>query len=171
MNPYQFYDSYEEGEYRFGDKIDNLKLQESLDQLSVVSYRYIELQPITDYHFSQTCFDNRDIVAYFSFMKRLTSTSFNDLFDNREAEWHLNPTYYQKQKSFRELVNKSLGLTKNLAIENTPNFYHFALYTTGNASKETGIKSPRVYFFFGKDATIFPLFYDPYHEINPVPNR
>lgn len=169
MSRFQFNDSYdEEGEYQFGDKIDNVELRDSLDRLSVVSYRYIQLESQnTDYHFSQDCLDRSDIVAYFKFMQTLTSMPFNLLRDGKEKDWHLNPTYYQKQKNFRLLVNKALGLKSDLSVERTPNFFHFALYTNEKASRKTGIKSPRIYFFFGKDATIFPLFYDPYHEINP----
>lgn len=167
MRSFQFYDSCEEGVYQFGDKIDNKELSESLEYPSVVSYRYLELEPVTEYHFSQSCLDNKDIVEYFKFMKLLTSVPFNQLRDNKEKDWHLNPTFYQKQLSFRKLVNKSLGLKRDLPIENTPNFFHFALSTSNKASRVTGKKSPRIYFFFGNNATIYPLFYDPFHEINP----
>lgn len=91
----------------------------------------------------------------------------NDLLDEKKQEWHLNPNDYQRDRRFREFVNNALKRTSNLKIESTPSFYHFALYTNDNASRDTNIKSPRIYFFFGKDATIYPLFYDPYHEINP----
>lgn len=167
MKSFQFNDSWEEGVYQFGDKIDNEELSDSLEYPSVVSYRYLELEPVTKYHFSQSCLDNKDIIGYFKFMKLLTSVPFNLLRESKKHEWHLNPTYYHTQKSFRLLVNQSLGLKKDLPIESTPNFFHFALGTSGKASRETGEKSPRIYFFFGNNATIYPLFYDPFHEINP----
>ena len=55
------------------------------------------------------------------------------------------------------------------APELVPPFFHFALYqdkgTMGN--RISGVKSPRIYFFIGDNATLYPMFYDPYHEINP----
>lgn len=56
---------------------------------------------------------------------------------------------------------------KPLSPECIPSFYHFALYTNEESSRKSGIKSPRIYFFIGGNGVIYPLFYDPYHEINP----
>jgi hypothetical protein len=41
------------------------------------------------------------------------------------------------------------------------------LYTNDEASRETGVKSPRVYFILGTYGFVYILFFDPYHEINP----
>ena len=163
---FNYYDSVDSRQYIFGEELDNTDFKESLSTLSVVSYRYIDLKK-TDYHFFQDCFDNRDIVEYFSFMNLLTSYPFNELISNKDKDWHLNANDYFKDKKFRNLVNKTLDNNKKLNVEQVPMFYHFALYTEQNANKETKVKSPRIYFFIGRDAIIYPLFYDPYHEINP----
>lgn len=164
MGRFDFTDETDE-EYKFGDKIDNADFRDSLEHTSLVSYRYIQLKN-TDYHFSQPCLDNRDVVAYFKFMQLLTSYPFNRLREEREREWHLYPTEYKG--NLKRLIKEALNLKKELRPECVPAFYHFALYTDKRqASRKEGIKSPRVYFFFGQDATIYPLFYDPYHEINP----
>ena len=167
---YNFEDDVEYSPYEFGDEINNKEFSESLNNLSVVSYKYLDIGR-TNYHFCQNCFDNRDIKKYFHFMKILSSIPFNKLLNEKKREWHLNSNDYQRDRRFREFVNNALERTSNLKIESTPSFYHFALYTnnnaSNNASRSTNIKSPRIYFFFGKDATIYPLFYDPYHKINP----
>lgn len=164
--PIRFVDSIDDNIYEFGDSIDNAALGKSLDNLSTISYRYIDFEN-TDYHFRQKCFDNEDIIWYFDFMSMLSDNPFNELMNYKDPSWHLNPNYYDKDKRFQELVDKALKVTSKLPIEKQPPFYHFALYTKENANRETGVKSPRIYFFIGANAVIYPLFYDPYHEINP----
>ena len=159
-------DSVDLRQYNFGEELNNTDFKESLSTLSVVSYRYIDFDK-TNYHFFQDCFDNRDIVEYFSFMNLLTSHPFNELISNKDKDWHLNANDYFKDKNFRKLVNIALDNKKKLKVEQVPMFYHFALYTEQKANRKTKVKSPRIYFFIGKEATIYPLFYDPYHEINP----
>lgn len=154
-------------EYQFGDKIDNKEHFAALNSLSTVSYRYIDWDK-TPYHFQQECFDNEDAVNYFWFMSMLTDNPFNKLFNTRKKEWHLNPNDYGKDKNFRDLVNLALDLQENLPIACQPSFFHFALYTNQDANRDSKIKSPRIYFFIGANAVIYPLFYDPYHEINPM---
>lgn len=154
-------------EYAFGDEIDHSEHFQALNSLSTVSYRYIDLNK-TKYNFRQSCFDNEDARSYFEFMCMLTSEPFNILYDEREANWHLNRNDYEKDHRFQELVDEALGLKRKLKVECQPSFYHFALYTNQNADKNTGVKSPRIYFFIGADAVIYPLFFDPYHEINPI---
>lgn len=164
--PLIFVDSVDKDIYDFGDSVDNAALGQSLNGLSTISYRYIDLEE-TDYHFRQDCFDNSDIVPYFEFMSMLSDNPFNNLMNDKDPEWHLNPNNYDRDKHFQELVNKALKITSKLPVERQPAFYHFALYTNQNASRTNKIKSPRIYFFIGNNAVIYPLFYDPYHEINP----
>ncbi len=161
-----FVDSIDDNIYEFGDSIDSAALGKSLDNLSTISYRYVDFEN-TDYHFRQACFDNEDIIWYFDFMSMLSDNPFNDLMNDKDPSWHLNPNNYDKDKRFQELVDKALNVTSKLPIEKQPSFYHFALYTKANANRKTGVKSPRIYFFIGANAVIYPLFYDPYHEINP----
>lgn len=157
-------DFFDDGDYKFGSKIDDIEFSDALNNPSLISYRYIQIYD-TDYHFTQSCFDNNDIVAYFKFMQMLSCVPFKVLCGKKEKDWHLNPSYYRG--NLKRLVNEIFNNGKTLREECVPTFYHFALYTKENASKENGIKSPRIYFFIGDNATIYPLFYDPYHEINP----
>lgn len=157
-------DFFEEDDYRFGTKIDGKEFGEALNYPSLISYRYIQFED-TDYHFAQSCFDNIDIVAYFKFMQVLSCVPFKVLCEKKERDWHLNSSYYNG--NLKKLINDTLSNGKTLSPECIPPFYHFALYTNENSSRNSGLKSPRIYFFIGDNATIYPLFYDPYHEINP----
>lgn len=38
-------------------------------------------------------------------------------------------------------------------------------YGDGNACRETGVRSPRIYFMLGVYGLIYPLLFDPYHEL------
>ena len=154
-------------EYEFGDEIDHTEHFQALNSLSTVSYRYIDLDK-TPYNFQQHCFNNEDARSYFEFMSMLTSEPFNILYDERDNSWHLNPNNYEKDHRFQILVDQALGLKKKLPVECQPSFFHFALYTNQNADRKTEVKSPRIYFFIGANAVIYPLFFDPYHEINPM---
>lgn len=165
MPNFHYYDTIDNEEYNFGDKLDDSSISESLDTLSTISYRYVDFDK-TNYNFKQGCFDNKDIVEYFSFMNILTAYPFNNLLDRKEQHWHLYPNDYNKDVKFRNLINTALDIKGRLKPECTPLFYHFALYTNQTASRESKIKSPRIYFFIGVNAVIYPLFYDPYHEIN-----
>ncbi|MFI3327912.1 MAG: hypothetical protein SNH79_05865 [Rikenellaceae bacterium] len=159
-------DNYFSPEFKIGDKIDNQKYNASLNRCQSINYSYLQLDNTTRYHFTQTCFDNEDAIAYFKFMKSLSTNEFLKLVDNKKNEWHLNRTLYRG--NFKNLFDEVFGNKKAMKEENLPNFYHFALYTSkGMANRENGTKSPRIYFFIGDNATIYPLFYDPYHEINP----
>lgn len=85
---YEFFEDDESNflpQFKFGNKIDNSKVRESLSIPFFVSYRYIQMND-TDYHFNQECFDNEDIKAYFRFMKLLSSTPLNDLLENKIPE-------------------------------------------------------------------------------------
>lgn len=166
MHDFLYYDAIDKEEYCFGDKLDNRSVSASLDTLSTISYRYIDFDK-TNYNFWQDCFDNQDIVEYFSFVNMLTTYPFNELLNKREPDWHLNSNDYNRDVKFRNLINTALDIKERLTPECTPLFYHFALYTNQTASRESQIKSPRIYFFIGANAVIYPLFYDPYHEINP----
>lgn len=166
---FNFPEKLDPEEYQFGDKIDDKKFSKSIRTISHINYRYIDLEK-TEYNFRQSCFDNKDVVEYFDFMSMLCDNSFDYLLNNKRPDWHLNPNDYHKEYRFKELVNKALNISEDLAQQNIPSFFHFALYTdsTGKANRKTGIKSPRIYFFIGDNAVIYPLFYDPYHEINPL---
>lgn len=166
MDRYSFFSDDENNfipQYKFGDKIENDKFKSGIQNPLFVNYKYIQIVK-TDYHFSQDIFDNKDIVTYFRFMKMLSSVPFIKLINNKQKDWHLYSSDYKG--ILKRIVNESFEV-KILREECIPTFYHFALYTNENSSRKSNIKSPRIYFFIGDNATIYPLFYDPYHEINP----
>lgn len=150
--------------YVFGKAIDSSRVASSIRNPQFVNYQYLQIDK-TEYNFSQDCFDNKDIIAYFKFVKLLSTKSFDELLSNKNKEWHLNSSLCKGRLA--KLINETIGNGKRLDEKCTPTFYHFALYTLDKANRETKVKSPRIYFFLGDNATIYPLFYDPYHEINP----
>lgn len=135
----------------------------SIEVPIVISYELADLGE-TIYHFKQE-FRLQDTQAYFETMKRISCQSINDLVEESDHELHF----------YRTRVNKKVEeLLKKLDPECEPSqeatlIYHFALSTDpAGASREEGRKSPRVYFMLGRNGMIFPLFFDPYHEINPT---
>lgn len=128
----------------------------------VISYELADMTD-TDYHFRQE-FKLEDTRAYFGAMKNISCHSINELIDESEHSFHF----------YRSMVNQRMKeLLLKLDPKAQPDYestfiYHFALYTDPDgASRETGKRSPRIYFMLGRYGMIFPLFFDPYHEINP----
>lgn len=116
----------------------------------MVRYDYIDLGK-TPYHFGQK-FHEKDTKAYFERMKSISSKSINDILSGN------------LRKAFRTLLPGAMADGQIV--------YHFALYTDHDtlADREKDIRSPRVYFMLGNYGHIYVLFFDPYHELNPMPN-
>lgn len=143
----------------------NLTLEETLlsyDVPIVISYELADLGE-TDYHFYQE-FTHHETQEYFRIMKDLSCCSINHMISESEHDLHF----------YRSRVNDLiLGLLKKLDPTCTPGWdstfiFHFALGTDKEgASRELGRRSPRIYFMLGRNGRIFPLFFDPFHEINP----
>lgn len=114
------------------------------------------------YSFNQKLF-SEDYHIYFKRIKELCDNSIESL-SNGDANrvWHLFPTRGGNiVKELKRHFNKE-------RIHPIPEIYHFALYTGEDmADKETGKRAPRIHFLVGSNGMIYPLFYDPYHEINP----
>jgi len=131
-----------------------------------VCYKYLQIDG--RYGFDQNKWDYRDAVAYFESMSILANMPISG-FDNLGREWHFNPSVVSKgQNLYAELV-KVFGEKLLNTPEKLPPFFHFALYQDKGvvADRNSKVKSPRIYFFIGDNATLYPMFYDPYHEINP----
>ncbi len=154
--------------YTFGDAFDNELYVENLNHFPYVSYRYLQIDG--KYGFGQKEMDHRDAVAYFDSMQILANIPIKDFFELDSREWHFHSNTLGKGQNLVSELKSVFGKDFEPRIENTPGFYHFALYQDKGvtASRETGKKSPRIYFFIGDNATIYPMFYDPYHEINPM---
>lgn len=116
----------------------------------------------TDYNFMQR-FLWRDTKQYFSLMKEFAGNTLSDLFENKR-KYHLYPTELKGN-----IANKLRELYPNIDRSNPPDIYHFALYNDKDvvADREEDVRSPRIYFIVGEYGTIYPIFFDPYHELNP----
>lgn len=167
MGSYNFPDYADDDEdyekpFRFGTTVDKEFLKSGSNKYPLISYNYIDLGD-TEYHFSQDCFDNLDLLSYFKQLKKFSNLLFRNLMDNSSHHDHfkIEPKVGPKIKRLLEKVYK-----KPLTEKTTPLVGHFALYTNPESARDTKIKSPRIFFILGKRATIHILFYDPYHEIH-----
>ena len=158
-------DEIDEG-FSFGRQWDNAAYRENRQRYPNVCYKYLQIDG--RYGFDQNKWDYRDAVAYFESMSILANMPISG-FDNLGREWHFNPSVVSKgQNLYAELV-KVFGEKLLNTPEKLPPFFHFALYQDKGvvADRNSKVKSPRIYFFIGDNATLYPMFYDPYHEINP----
>ena len=156
-----------ESEYDFGAKLDS-EYRENMRRCPSVCYRYLQLDG--KYGFDQDAWDKRDIVAYFDSMNILSELCIDEFWELDSQQWHLHKNDIFREKNLSDLIKSTIGKNIRLTPETTPIFFHFALYQDRNviADRKTGIKSPRIYLFIGENAKLYPLFYDPYHEINPM---
>ena len=146
---------------RWNDRIsaDDLFLSQQVP--IVVSYDLVDLCE-TPYHFLQE-FTWRDTQAYFSLLKKISGSTVNDLLDS-EKGLHFYRT------DVRGNLKKLLRKISPQAVEANPLIFHFALYTDEGvmADRSQDIRAPRIYFMLGRNGIIYMLFFDPYHEINPI---
>lgn len=144
------------------DKLSYEDSKLALDVPMVISYELVDLDK-TDYHFKQV-FTLYDTQRYFEVFKEISCRSINDLLENSKHSLHF---YRSAAKGNLKLLLEELcpGCVTN---DSEPMIFHFALYTDSErADRKLGRRSPRVYFMLGRNGMIFPLFFDPYHEINP----
>ncbi len=143
---------------RISDTIsyEDIRLSKSLPL--VISYDLVDITG--DYGFQQEM-TNADTVNYFRIMKYLSGKSIDNL-EEMKRELHL----YHSTTFSRKLREQLQRLTPGKDI-GYPLIYHVGLYTAenGDANRETGIRSPRVFFMIGQYGIIHVLFFDPYHEI------
>lgn len=133
----------------------------------VICYSLINIAD-KNYGFGQSEFDHLDAKCYFERMKALSIRSIFDIIEDDDydpQDWHLNQT---RGKNIREAIKKHFNLQENFEM---PEIFHFALYPkrmqrTPDRSKM--IKNPRVHFIVCANGMLYPLFYDPYHELNPI---
>ena len=125
----------------------------------VIKYDYLDLDK-TDYHFKQE-FKLKDTQKYFEMMKEISSNSINSL-SQKARDYHFYRT------DIRGNLQKIMLKVLPEAVQSNTIIYHFALYTSEEKADRTrDIRSPRIYFMLGTYGYIYPLFFDPYHEINP----
>lgn len=153
--------------FQFGQKISNSSIALTKEVPPVICYSLINIAD-NNYGFGQSEFDHLDAKCYFERMRTLSTKSIFDIIDDEDydpQDWHLNQT---RGKNIREAIKKHFNLQENFEM---PEIFHFALYPkrmqrTPDRSKM--IKNPRVHFIVGANGMLYPLFYDPYHELNPI---
>lgn len=133
----------------------------SLNQRMLVSYDLIDMDG--KYGFMQE-FTQDEIHGYFSQMNKFATVSMNEIIDRFGYTAHFHDSKI-KGNLLRILKDK----TPN-KIDDEVLIYHFALVPEDNkmANRERGDRNARVYFLVGKYGIVHILFFDPFHEINPV---
>jgi hypothetical protein len=157
--------------YTFGKHWDEDAYRDNNFHYPNVCYKYLQMNG--DYGFGQNILDNKDAKAYFESMKILAEIpigEFRDLNNNKEEEWHMYPNPISKGQKLYDELAKVFGENLLKKHEVLPPFFHFALYQDKGviADRANKVRAPRIYFFIGDNAAIYPMFYDPYHELNPM---
>ncbi|MBQ9077396.1 MAG: hypothetical protein IJY31_06090 [Muribaculaceae bacterium] len=147
--------------YKIGDKIIDSDIYISKIISPVICYSHVDLSG-GKFSFNQELF-GKDSHNYFEKIKALCDNSIDGLLnEDNNGVWHLHPT------RGKNILNELKRHFNKKNIDNLPEIYHFALYTDKDiADKSTGKRSPRIHFIVGSHGMLYPLFYDPYHEINP----
>ncbi len=152
---------------KLGSGLSNEDISVSLRMPITFSFANVDIDR-TEYSFSQQ-FDNRDTLRLFKLLKRFSIHTLDELLegcnDKDEENERLHLYRNDIRGKLRELFS---GLGEKADCDNSM-VYHFALYTAKDekADRETGVRSPRVYFMVGQFGIMHILFFDPYHEINP----
>ena len=148
---------------RLTEELDWRDLQESQDCLISVQYNEIDLGK-TPYHFNQH-FVGNEATLYFQRMQEFSGLSVNYIVEHCDYRAHFNRT------DIRGNIKKVFDEIDPKIAKANPLIFHFALdpeCKITNASRESGIRNPRIYFMIGYNGMIHMLFFDPYHELNPI---
>lgn len=148
---------------RLTEKLDWHDLQESQDCLISIQYNEIDLEK-SAYHFNQPFVDN-EANLYFQRMKEFSGLSVNYIVDHSDYKSH----FYRSD--IRGNLKRVFDSIDPKISEANPLIFHFALdpdSTVTDADRSTGRRNPRVYFMIGYNGMLHILFFDPYHELNPI---
>lgn len=144
------------------NKMDNDDIRESQDYLISVQYNEIDLGD-TPYGFNQE-FKGNEANLYFKRMKDFSEMSINNIIDEGFHSWHFYRTGIKGNiKKVFDSINPKIAKAK-------PMIYHFALDPECKviADRTKGDRNARIYFMVGYNGMIHPIFFDPYHELNPM---
>lgn len=147
---------------RFDRRLSTEDARLSIDLPIVVRYDYVDLDK-TAYHFHQE-FTHGETMGYFAKMKHFAGRSINQIFGESDKEDHFHRSEMRGNvaRAVREILPKA-AMTDQI-------IYHFGLYDTDEwADRSSGKRNPRVYFMVGTYGQIYILFFDPFHELNPLP--
>lgn len=149
--------------YDFGDRIPVI----NFDAKPIIAYDYLFIENGNEHSFHNEEFNNisseeypnkSDYAIYFEKIKLLCCRTLEETFDQKYTE-HIH-IINNPNKQIKELLKKISG--RPIVNENCPPIMQFGLYTNKKDSK-----APRIFCFIGNYATIYILFYDPYHKILP----
>lgn len=155
-------DLIEEAEGRMArslqDEYDDEELGRSLDYPIVVCYKFV---PVQGLHSFADSFGAKDAVRYFEVMKQMAGRSFNEAIDDDSGIPNLHMAHINQK--LRAALSRHNG---GVRIGNI-NVFQFGLYTdkARRAGREGGVKAPRVFCMLGYNGVVYPLLYDPYHEM------
>ena len=144
------------------DEMDYKDLRESQDCLISVQYNEIDLGK-TDYGFNQE-FKEGEANQYFERMYAFSGMTINDIIDQGLHAWHFYRT------SIKGNIKKVFDSIDPKIAKANPMIFHFALDPSckTEANRLNNLRNARVYFMVGYNGMIHPLFFDPYHELNPM---
>jgi len=149
---------------RFDRHLSTDDVRLSIDLPIVVRYDYVDLGK-TDYHFHQH-FTHEDTMGYFAKMKYFAGKSINQIFEQTAKEDHFH------RSEMKGNVAKAVKAILPKAVMTDQIIYHFGLYDTHEwADRDSGKRNPRVYIMVGTYGQVYILFFDPYHELNPLPRQ
>ncbi len=136
----------------------------SMKQKMIVSYDLLDLEG--DYGFQQN-FTQEEIHGYFRQMNKYATISMNEIIESLDYTEHFHDS--KIRGNLLRLLQEKAGRK----IDDDVLIYHFALEPESKvvASREQNSHNARVYFLVGKFGIVHILFFDPYHEINPMKVR
>ncbi len=140
--------------------VDDVRLSHDLP--IVVRYDYVDLDK-TEYNFWQL-FTHEDTKGYFERMKFFAGKSINKLLNEpRATHFHRSELKGNIKAAIQKILPKS--------IDSNQIVYHFGLYDDNSkwAERASDTRCSRVYFMLGSYGHIYVLFFDPFHELNPIP--
>lgn len=135
--------------------------QLTMRQKMLVSYDLLDMEG--KYAFSQV-FTQEETYGYFSQMRKYATVSMNEIIDAVDYTEHFHDS--KIHGNLLQLLKEKTGKR----IDDGVMIYHFALQPESKqlASRKKGTRNARVYFLVGKFGVVHMLFFDPYHEINPL---
>lgn len=147
---------------------DDIELSRSVPV--IVRYDYIDLEA-TDYHFKQP-FSHKDTIGYFSRMKEFAGKSLDKLMSERDPKTKKSKYHFYRNEVLRGKLLDAVKRILPKADMTHQIIYHFSLYDTDEwADRENDTRNTRVYFMLGTYGHIYILFFDPYHELNPMERK
>lgn len=145
------------------------EISESLSHPIHVCYQYMDMGD-TGYGFNQE-FCVQDALMYFRIMRCFANNTIQQLIQAGGRGVKVDNEGHQvclrRNNALHRTLREPLSKIDEDLVKGDPMIFHYGLYTdpNGKASRETGVRSPRIYFMLGVYGLIYPLLFDPYHEL------